>query len=103
MFREIVVGSFGTNPFQSSRSLSQIRTVPSACDVRKRFDRFSGSAEEERDGVEGREDVSEWFEAGGNHEIEVTGEEVMTPDLFRRVYLAVSGSARRRLSVSSRG
>jgi hypothetical protein len=71
--------------------LSQIKTVPSAWDVRNRFERFSGS-EDDSEGVEGREAVSEVEDMGGNQEIEVTGEEVMTPDLFSRVYFAVSGS-----------
>lgn len=58
--------------------------------MRKRFDRFSGR-EGEREGVEGREEESE-EEGGGSQEIEVTGEEVITPDLFSRVYFAVRGS-----------
>jgi len=65
-----------TKPFQSSLSLSHRTIEPSACDVTNRFERCEGrppSSEGDEGEVGG---------AGGSDRIEVTGDDVMQPDLL---------------------
>lgn len=76
-------GGFGTKPFQSSRSLSQMSIVPSAWEVRKRLDRFSMAVEGE-EAREGEDGGTSEVGAGGSQIIEVTGELTITPALLKR-------------------
>lgn len=65
-------------PFQSSLSLSHRTIEPSACDVTKRLERGEVRP------LSPAGEVGEVGGAGGSQRIEVTGDEVMHPDLLYR-------------------
>lgn len=71
-----------TKPFQSSLSLSQRTTDPSACEVTKRLERDGVELEVAEGSSEG--DDGSTVGEGGSQRIDVTGEEVMQPDLLKR-------------------